>query len=203
MRGAWLAVALAAAGVAACKGNTAQGAIPRDRFVKANVALRAVDDTAAAGDSLRAAALRRHRVTEKDLQRFVRTHANDPEYLATVWREVADSVQRRYERERLGGNRERRRLPPGMEPPDENARPDSVLGTTPAGEVIMRPATPPPPPPPQGAQPRGEPNRPAPPPPRPADAPPPQQPGTRRPPPPTDRRPIAPPEPTVQRPTTP
>ena len=89
MRGGWLAVALAVGGMAACKGNTAQGAIPRDRFVKANVALRSVDDTAAKGDSLRAAALRQHRVTDRDLQRFVRVHANDPEFLATVWREVA------------------------------------------------------------------------------------------------------------------
>lgn len=200
MRGRWLAVALAAAGMAACEGNSAQGAIPRDRFVKANVALRSVDDTAAKGDSLRAAALKRHRVTERDLQRFVRVHANDPEYLATVWREVADSVQRRYERQRQPGQRERRRLPQGRATPDIEPPVDSVEGFSPAGEPTMRPTLPPRPP---GAQPRGESRRPTPPPPRPADAPPPQPPGTRRPPPPTDRRPIAPPEPTVQRPATP
>ncbi|HEX9938527.1 MAG TPA: hypothetical protein VGB15_15425 [Longimicrobium sp.] len=197
MRGGWLAVALAAA-VAACGDNTAQGAIPRDRFVKANVALRSVIDTASAGDSLRAAALKQHRVTEKDLQRFVRVHQNDPEYLATVWREVADSVQRRYERERLGGRREGPApLPPGMAAPDPDARPDSVLGMSPAGEPVMRPG-------PTPAEPRTiRPPQAPPPPPLPAGAAPRQQPGTRRPsPPPDTRRPMAPPERTA-RPTTP
>src|SRR4051812_31232033 len=116
MRAGWLAAAaLAAAGGAACEGNTAQGAIPRERFVKANVELRSVSDTAPKGDSLRAAALRKYRVTGRDLTRFVRVHSRDPEYLSTVWREVADSVQRRWERAHGGGPRG---MPPGMANPD-------------------------------------------------------------------------------------
>jgi len=182
MRAGWLAAAaLAAAGVAACEGNTAQGAIPRDRFVKANIELRSVPDTAAAGDSLRTAALRTYRVSDRDLQRFVRVHGRDPDFMATLWREVADSVQRRYERAHQGGFREH--LPPGMEEPDLSARTDSTL-----------PAAVPPLPPRGGRRPPKPVQRPRPP----AAMPPNQR--QRTPAPPTDRRPMAPPGRTVRRP---
>jgi len=94
---ALFAIALAAA-AAGCGPKQASGAIARDRFVRANVDLRAVADTVAGADSLRKAALRKHRVTEAQLRHFVDIHARAPEYLSSVWREVSDSLQRRFER---------------------------------------------------------------------------------------------------------
>jgi len=91
--------ALLCLAAAACTGKK-QGppAITRTRFVQANADLRSVPDTAPDGGELRAAALKKHRVTEADLRRFVTVHQRDTEYMATVWREVADSVQKRYDR---------------------------------------------------------------------------------------------------------
>ncbi|HET7459648.1 MAG TPA: hypothetical protein VFJ82_00315 [Longimicrobium sp.] len=188
--GWWAAAALAAAAVAGCEGNTAHGAIPRDRFVKANVELRSVPDTAAAGDSLRAAALRKYRVTDRDLARFVRVHGRDPDYLATVWREVADSVQRRYERTHQGGFRQG--APPGMVEPDLSARTDSTMPGDAPPPGVQPGARPPgarrPPKPVLGGRP-------------PAVAPPVRLPQQRTPAPPPDRRrPMAPPGRTVRPP---
>jgi hypothetical protein len=91
--------ALVCVAVAACTGRKdGPAAISRERFVQANVDLRSVPDTAARGDSLRAAALRRHRVSDADLRRFVNVHQRNLEYMAAVWREIADSVQKRYDR---------------------------------------------------------------------------------------------------------
>ncbi|HET7230216.1 MAG TPA: hypothetical protein VFJ16_09450 [Longimicrobium sp.] len=203
MRAGWLAAAaLAVGGLAACGDNAAQGAIPRDRFVKANVELRSVPDTAAAGDRMRAAALRRYRVSERDLQRFVRVHSRDPDYMAQVWREIADSAQRRFERAHPGPKPAD--LPPGMSAPDLNAATDSVLRP-----AAPRPAPPPAmPPPPPGMQPGQLPpgaRRP----PKPVQArppvvaPPDSAPRTRTPSPPTDRRPITPPDPGLRPPPRP
>jgi hypothetical protein len=97
MRATLLTAAALAALLAGCRQKQASGAIPRQRFVRANVELRSVPDTAPKGDSLRKAALKKHRVTEADLRRFVEVHGRSPEYLAEVWREVSDSVQKRYE----------------------------------------------------------------------------------------------------------
>jgi hypothetical protein len=97
--------AMIVAGAALCVAFTActgkkQGppVISRTRFVQANADLRSVPDTAANGDSLREAALKKHRVSEAELRRFVVAHQRDAEYMATVWREIADSVQKRYDR---------------------------------------------------------------------------------------------------------
>jgi hypothetical protein len=97
MRAPLLTLAALAAVLGGCREKQADGAIPRQRFVRANVDLRSIPDTAPRGDSLRKAALKKNRVTEADLRRFVEVH-HRPEYLATVWREVADSVQKRYDR---------------------------------------------------------------------------------------------------------
>jgi len=146
-----------AAGVAGCERKPAETAIPRKRFVLANVALRSVADTVDKGDSLRAAALRKYGVTERDLLRFVRVHAGRPEYMSTVWREISDSLQKRFDRENniarpTGGDS----LPPGMSAPDRNAgRQDEPRGappprTQPPPQTIVRPSgepVPVPPPP--------------------------------------------------------
>jgi len=98
MRATLLTLAALAAALAGCRQKQAAGAIPRQRFVLANADLRSIPDTAPKGDSLRKAALKKHRVTEADLRRFVTVHGRSPEYLAEVWREIADSVQTRYDR---------------------------------------------------------------------------------------------------------
>jgi len=97
MRATLLTLAALAAVLGGCREKQASGAIPRQRFVLANADLRSVPDTGARSDSLRKAALKKHRVTEADLLRFVNVHARSPEYMAEVWREVADSVQKRYD----------------------------------------------------------------------------------------------------------
>jgi hypothetical protein len=201
MRGGWLAcAALAAAGLAACRQDPARGAIPRQRFVLANAALRSVPDTAAAGDSLRAAALKKYRVTEKDLMRFVQVNGRRAEYMSNVWREVADSVQKRYERVYLAGRPQD--LPPGMAAPGADGRLD--FNTTVPPQPVGRPPVvqPPGPPPTRGVQPRDRPRRPrAVPPPAGTvpPVPPRREPPVRTPAPPTDRRPMRPPGDTLKR----
>jgi hypothetical protein len=98
MRPTLLTLAALAAATAGCKQPEVAASIPRQRFVRANVEVRSIPDTVAPGDSVRGAALRKHRVTEAELRRFVDVHARDPEYMAGVWREIADSVQKRWER---------------------------------------------------------------------------------------------------------
>ncbi|HEV7587942.1 MAG TPA: hypothetical protein VGO40_07395 [Longimicrobium sp.] len=120
MRATLLTLAALAALLAGCRQKQANAAIPRQRFVLANVDIRSVPDTAPKGDSLRKAALKKHRVTEADLRRFVDVHGRSPEYLADVWREVSDSVQKRYERSfpsRPDGP------PPGVGIPGTNTQP--------------------------------------------------------------------------------
>jgi hypothetical protein len=153
--------------------------------VAANIALRSVPDTAPNGDSLRAAALRRYHVTERDLLRFVRVHGRNAEYMSKVWGEISDTLQHRYEREIRGGRPANGPLPPGMAAPDADARPDSTVGKPP---VIVRPSGEPVPvpPPTRGVQPTTI---------RPPKhvAPSSVTPPARTPPPPTDRRPMTPP----------
>ncbi|HEX8696000.1 MAG TPA: hypothetical protein VF746_26530 [Longimicrobium sp.] len=88
------ALAALALAVAACGGRDAAAAIPRARFVAANVALRTVPDTAGDAAALRQAALKQHRVTEKDLTRFVAAHRRDAEFMAEVWKEIAREVEK-------------------------------------------------------------------------------------------------------------
>jgi len=124
MRAPLLTLAALAAVLGGCREKRASAAIPRQRFVLANVDMRSVPDTAAHGDSLRRAALKKHGVTEADLRRFVEVHSHSPEYLATVWREVSDSVQKRYERTfpaHAGGP------PPGVGIPGTDTRPDAGI----------------------------------------------------------------------------
>jgi hypothetical protein len=130
-----LAAALSVAALAGCHTRRAAAAIPRRTFVRANVELRSVPDTAAKGDSLRRAALRRQGVSEADLRRFLEVHRS-PEYLASVWREVADSVQRRWEMsfpsmaERHGVNTGRASPPVGI-PGTESSLPLPAPGGPP------------------------------------------------------------------------
>jgi len=164
MRATLLTAAALAAVLGGCRQQQASGAtIPRQRFVLANVDVRSIPDTVANGDSLRKAALKKHHVTEADLRRFVDAHVRSPEYLATVWREVADSVQKRYERSfpsRPDGSRPGD-VVPGMETPPTGVPggpPQAVVPAGPPGSlpVVVRKPPPPPhqPPPPVTEPPR-------------------------------------------------
>ena len=150
--------------VAACRqgqaGEAPDAVIARDRFVAANVAVRSVPDTAAKADSLRAAALKKHRVTEAQLRGFVAAHGRDVAFMAEVWKEVAEKVEKEYDRQYAEAHPE---AAPGAEPPpppDMGEMPPHVgparldVGGDPAVEapVVQPPPTvagrtgPPPPP---------------------------------------------------------
>lgn len=74
--------------LAACgKDKEPAGVIPRDKFVAANVALRSLPDGATAAQ--KAAALKKHGVTERQLRAWVNGHASDPETLAEAWEQIA------------------------------------------------------------------------------------------------------------------
>ncbi|MBW3571177.1 MAG: hypothetical protein KY467_08725 [Gemmatimonadetes bacterium] len=79
-----LAAALA---LAACRDGAPAGVIPRETFVAANVALRSLPDTATAQQ--RAAVLRKHGVTERQLKAWVNGHVREPKVLAKAWEEIA------------------------------------------------------------------------------------------------------------------
>lgn len=78
--------------LAACggKSDASGGGIPRERFVAANVAVRALPDSATPAE--RKAALKKAGVTERQLRAWVNLHARDPETLAKTWEEIAFKV---------------------------------------------------------------------------------------------------------------
>jgi len=162
MRSTLLTLASLTLVLAGCRERQANAAIPRQRFVRANVEVRAIPDSVQ-GDSVRRAALKKHRVTEAELRRFVNVHARSPEYMADVWREIADSVQKRWELtfpSRQGG------APPGEgipgRPPVATMPPVKIPGGPPqgqptvirGGEVRKPPPLPNQPPPPVTEPPR-------------------------------------------------
>jgi hypothetical protein len=155
MRAPLLTLAALAAVLGGCRAKKASGAIPRERFVLANVDVRSIPDTVPKSDSLRKAALKKNRVSEADLRRFVEVHARSPEYLATVWREVADSVQKRYDRSFPALNHG---PPPGVGIPGAEASPGvaAVPGGPPNLPAVVRkpPGAPRQPPPPVTEPPR-------------------------------------------------
>ncbi|MBD0321152.1 MAG: hypothetical protein ICV87_12505 [Gemmatimonadetes bacterium] len=82
---------LAALLLAACAGDSA-GGISREQFIRANVALRAVSDTAPQVDSLRARALRKEKVTPAQLRAWLRAHERNTELMADTWMEISKRV---------------------------------------------------------------------------------------------------------------
>lgn len=87
-----VAAALAALLLAACGTDRPRDIIPRERFIRANVALRSIPDTAAGVDSARARALRKERVTPAQLTAWVRAHQGDGKLMAETWREIVRRV---------------------------------------------------------------------------------------------------------------
>ncbi|HET6764711.1 MAG TPA: hypothetical protein VFH27_13595 [Longimicrobiaceae bacterium] len=70
--------------------------IPTERFVRANVALRMVNDSGPKADSQRKAILRRTGVTAAELRHYVAVNGRrHPGTLARAWEAIDDSVQRR------------------------------------------------------------------------------------------------------------
>lgn len=128
LRALW--VPLLALSAAACKGDDAPaGVIPRERFVAANVALRSLADSATA--ETRAATLRKHGVTERQLKAWVTGHTRAPREMAKTWEEIA------FKLDSIGSG------PP--ESPDTNSAPGvPPTRTKPLGRPGGRVAPPPP-----------------------------------------------------------
>jgi hypothetical protein len=75
--------------LAGCE-KAAPESMPRDRFIRVNVALRMIPDSAPDQAARRAAVLRRERVTGPQLEQWVRTHrASD---IAETWKIIANKV---------------------------------------------------------------------------------------------------------------
>ena len=77
--------------LAACGGDEKPtGVMAREKFVAANVAVRTLP--ANATDADRDAALKKQRVTEKQMKAWVNAHARDAETLSITWEEIAKKV---------------------------------------------------------------------------------------------------------------
>jgi hypothetical protein len=87
-----LAVAFA---LAACGSDAATGGITREQFIRANVAMRTVSDSAPQVDTLRARALRKEKVTPAQLRAWLGAHQGDAELLAETWNEISRRVDAR------------------------------------------------------------------------------------------------------------
>jgi hypothetical protein len=113
-----IALCCAAFSLTACGrgGGEPSNVIPREKFVRANVAVRSLPDGAPA--SQRAEVLRRHGVTERQMKAWVRAQSSrDPETLAKAWEEIA------FKLDSLGG------VPPGgVLPPSAGGTPPPPAG---------------------------------------------------------------------------
>ncbi|HEY0021916.1 MAG TPA: hypothetical protein VGB24_03370 [Longimicrobium sp.] len=116
-RHVWTPVFLALS-LAACGGDEKRSDVmAREKFVAANVAVRTLP--ANATDADRAAALKKQRVTEKQMKAWVNAHARDAETLSITWEEIAKKVDSLTT------------TPPGSLPDSAGARPPPSLGGAP------------------------------------------------------------------------
>lgn len=137
--------------LAACAGDESSSGISREKFIRANVALRAVSDTAPQVDSLRARALRKEKVTPAELRAWLREHERNTTLMAETWTEISKRVQAADSARRpplpvppSGGPPPS--FPPGgpeLAPPPPYVAP--VPAPQPAPVPAPQPATPPPP----------------------------------------------------------
>jgi hypothetical protein len=88
-----LRVAVLALLLAACGGDESASGISREKFIRANVALRTVSDTAPQVDSLRARALRKEKVTPAQLRAWLKEHERNTVLMAETWTEISKRVQ--------------------------------------------------------------------------------------------------------------
>jgi hypothetical protein len=116
-RNVWMPAFLALS-LAACGGDEKPtGVMAREKFVAANVAVRTLPTNATNAD--RAAALKKQRVTEKQMKAWVNAHARDAETLSVTWEEIAKKV------DSLTTQR------PGLPPDSAGAGPPPSLGGPP------------------------------------------------------------------------
>jgi len=87
-------VLLAALTVAGCgrAPGTPDDVMSRERFIEANVALRQIDRTDPAADSLRAVVMQERDIGEGDLERFVQARDSRPGELAAIWQEIHERL---------------------------------------------------------------------------------------------------------------
>lgn len=122
--------------LAACGGKEQPaGVIAREKFVAANVAVRSLPDGATKEE--RAAVLRKHGVTDKQLQAWVAGHARQPETLAKAWEEIAFKLDSAGPAGIVASPR------PSPPPPGARIPPPRPAGM--ADSVIIAPPPPPPP----------------------------------------------------------
>lgn len=153
-RHVWVPVFLAFS-LAACAGDEKpSGVMAREKFVAANVAMRTLP--ANATDADRAAALKKQRVTEKQMKAWVNAHARDAETLSITWEEIAKKVDSlttplpvtppaaagEGPPPSLGGPPT---IPPQSVPPGVRPRKDSLANIAPGGRRlgVPRPGVPP------------------------------------------------------------
>lgn len=129
---------LAVLALAACKREpqTPAGVISREKFIAANVAVRTLPDSAP--QTRRDAALRKVRVTDKQLRAWVTVHSRDPEMLAKAWEEIAFKV------DSIGGASPVAQTPGGITAPPVAAgtpfpppRGDSVVRDLPTPDSML------------------------------------------------------------------
>ena len=160
---------LCAAALLAGGCRRAADTIPTERFVRANVALRMVNDSGPKADAQRQAILRRTGVTAAQLRQYVAVNGRKrPGTLARAWEAIDDSVQRRLSDAAAARPQGQPTPPPaapiagpGAQPPSTVPQPvppppanqaklDVLRRGAPRAEV---PATAAPPPPPSNAPP--------------------------------------------------
>lgn len=83
---------------AACGEGEAATTLTREQFVRANVAMRSVPDTAANARRTRLDSLARYRATPGTLRQYVRVHGGDLRHMASVYEEIANLVDQRITR---------------------------------------------------------------------------------------------------------
>lgn len=128
--------------LAACGGDDQPaGVIPREKFVAANVALRSMPDGATPAE--RAAVLRKHGVTERQLKAWVAGNTRDPAILAKAWEEIAFKLDSSAS------------PPVGPTSPPPATPGAQVPPTRPPGMADSLRVVPPPPPPAAVGEPRG------------------------------------------------
>lgn len=150
----WVPV-LMALSLGACKGDEKPaGVMAREKFVAANVAVRTLP--ANATDADRAAALKKQRVTEKQMKAWVNAHARDAETLSITWEEIAKKVDS-LTTQRPGSSPDSAgggpppslggppTIPPQSVPPGVRPRKDSLANLAPGGRrlAVPRPGVPP------------------------------------------------------------
>lgn len=122
--------------LAACRGDEQPaGVIPQEKFIAANVAVRSLPDGATAQE--RAAVLRKHGVTERQLKAWVNGHARDPETLAKAWERIA------FQLDSLSNPTPVPQSHPSTTPADTQ-NPHPRPGQMADSVIIARPAPPPP-----------------------------------------------------------